>query len=66
MGREVRCALCGGIIGNYDPSLHHLELDGDRAAEICGSCIDSFLKWQQRRYATLFPTRAAKKRFGKK
>lgn len=59
------CALCRRPICNYDPAFNRLEIDGSSAADICQECIDRFLRWQQRRYALLFPTSAAKKRFRK-
>lgn len=65
MEREVNCALCQKPIRNYDPAFNRLEIDESHAADICPECIDRFLKWQQRKFARLFPTSAAKKRFGK-
>ncbi len=59
------CALCHKPIRNYDPAFNRLEIDASQSADVCGECIDRFLKWQQRKYALLFPTKAAKKRFGR-
>ncbi len=62
---HVSCALCRKPIGYYDPVFNRLEIGEGQAADICQECIDRFLKWQQKKYARLFPTSAAKKRFGK-
>jgi hypothetical protein len=60
------CALCKKPILDYHPELNHLEIDGSHSAEICSECVDRFLKWQQTIGAKLFPTKAAKKRYGKR
>lgn len=62
----MKCTLCGRPIQNYDAICNHLEIDEAHAADICTECIDKFVKWQQGKYARLFPTSAMKKRFGKK
>lgn len=62
---DVNCVLCQNPIRDYDPAFNRLQIDESRAVDICQECVDRFLKWQQGRYARLFPTNAAKKRFGK-
>lgn len=62
----MNCNLCKKPISNYDAIYNHLEIDETHAADICAECVDKFLKWQQGKYARLFPTSAMKKRFGKK
>jgi hypothetical protein len=59
------CALCKKPISNYHPELNHLVVDGSHSVDICSECVDKFLKWQQGVYTKLFPTKAAKKRYGK-
>jgi hypothetical protein len=59
------CGLCERPIKDYDRMLNHLDIDGTHSVEICRDCLDRILKWQQGVYARLFPTNAAKKRFGK-
>jgi hypothetical protein len=61
----IKCALCKAEIQNYRKQFHHFEIDQARSADICSECIHKLLKWQQEHYATLFPTRTAK-RFLKK
>lgn len=60
----MKCHLCEKPIQNYHPALHHLTIDDSHGVDICQNCIDTFLKWQGRVFANLFPTRALKKRFG--
>lgn len=60
--QKMKCALCGKPIADFSVELHRLDLDEARSADICGLCIDRFLKWQQRRIARLFPTAAIKRR----
>lgn len=59
------CALCGRSISPYDPFLHHFDLGEGLTVDICPKCSDRILKHQQEIYAKLFPTGAAKKRYGK-
>jgi hypothetical protein len=58
------CALCKRPIGKFSPILNRFDLDG-RPIDLCQSCIDKFLKWQQGIFARLYPTNALKKKFGK-
>lgn len=58
------CALCGGLIQAYLPAFHHLVLDEHHEVDLCQACIDKFMRWQATKFATLFPTKALKKRFG--
>ena len=62
---KMNCTLCKKQIHNYHPALNHFKIDESTSADICLECIDKFLKWQQIVFAKLFPTKAAKKRFGK-
>lgn len=59
------CTICKKPIEKYDSRLNHLVIDENVSIDICQSCIDKFLKWQGEIFATLFPTSAMKKRFGK-
>ena len=61
----MNCTLCKKPIHNYNPAFNHLKIDESHDADICSDCIDKFVKWQQSIYAKLFPTKAAKKRYGK-
>jgi hypothetical protein len=62
----MKCALCEKDIENYHSEFQHFVIDEKHAADICGGCIDKFLKWQSKKFAVLFPTSAMKKRFGEK
>ena len=62
---KMHCSLCKKPILNYHPALNNIKIDESTAADICSECIDKFLKWQQSIFAKLFPTKAAKKRYGK-
>jgi hypothetical protein len=59
------CGLCKKPIQNYRPELSRLELGEGLTADVCPDCVDRFMKWQQGIFAKLFPTKAAKKRYGK-
>ncbi len=61
----MNCTLCKNPIKNYDPAFNHLKIDEVHAADICSECMDKIIKWQQGVYAKLFPTSAAKKRYGR-
>ncbi|MDD2717476.1 MAG: hypothetical protein PHW04_16420 [Candidatus Wallbacteria bacterium] len=61
----MKCYLCGTAIQNYNPAFHQLKIDESHTADICQVCIDKFVIWQQGKFARLFPTTAAKKRFKK-
>ncbi len=58
------CALCGKAILDYYPGFNRLDLE-EGSVDLCQDCIGRFLEWQQRNLARLFPTRAAKRRFGR-
>ena len=60
------CALCKKPIDRYNAKLNQLKIDESNSVDICLDCIDKFLKWQQTIFATLFPTKAAKKWVSKK
>ena len=62
----MNCILCKKPIQNYHPTLNHLEIDESHAVDICSECTDKFVKWQQSVFAKLFPTKAMKKRYGKR
>jgi ribosome-binding protein aMBF1 (putative translation factor) len=59
------CTLCKKPIKGYNPAYNHLKIDESNSADICSECVDKFGKWQQGIFADLFPTKAAKKRFGR-
>ncbi len=63
--KKMECALCRKPIKDYHPRLNRLKIDESSHADICQGCIDKLMKWQQKIYADLFPTKAARKRFGK-
>jgi len=62
----MNCILCKKEIERYDLKLNQLKIDESHSVDICLDCIDKFLKWQQNIFATLFPTKAAKKWSSKK
>lgn len=62
----MKCTLCKDEIDNYKPDFHRLVLDEKHSADICADCADTFLKWQAKKFASLFPTAAMKKRYGKR
>ena len=66
IGGSMECTICKREITDFNPILNEMKLDGSRSAPICSECIDGFLKWQQERFAKLFPTAAAKKRYEKR
>ena len=57
----MKCALCDEQIKNYTPEFNQLEINESHSVNICQSCIEKFIKWQQRKFAKLFPTKRAKK-----
>lgn len=61
----MKCALCRQEIAEYHSSVNRLPLQEGRSADLCEACIDLFLKWQQEKFAKLFPTSLAKKRYAK-
>jgi len=60
------CILCKKPIRNYQTAFNHLKIDKSCEVDICSNCVDKFLKWQQNIFTNLFPTKAIKKRCGKK
>ena len=54
------CTLCERMIEKYQPALHQLVIDEHRSINICPDCVEKFAHWQQKKYAALFPTKAAK------
>ena len=59
------CTLCKKPIEEYNKELNNFVLDDFTSVDICLECSDKFLKWQQRIFAKLFPTKTAKNRFNK-
>ncbi|NHJ01824.1 MAG: DUF2197 domain-containing protein [Candidatus Heimdallarchaeota archaeon] len=57
----VKCTLCNEQIKNYTPEFNQLEINESYSVYICQSCVEKFVKWQQRKFAKLFPTKRAKK-----
>jgi len=62
----MNCSLCNKPIKGYLPEFNHLQIDDSHAADICGSCIDKFMKWQGSLIAKLFPTKAMKNMYAGK
>lgn len=60
------CTLCGDKIDNYSDEFNCLKIDKTHSADICASCIDKFMHWQQTKLAKLFPTKMMKKLSHKK
>ncbi len=58
----MRCNLCDNSIKDYNSSFNQLQIDELHNVDICQECIDKFVKWQQNKYAQLFPTKTLKKR----
>lgn len=58
-----KCALCGKEIAKYSEEINRLDLAGKKYANLCSDCVDIFLKWQQERFARMFPTAFAKRMF---
>jgi len=59
----MQCILCKEEIEHYSPDFHQLRINDSLSVYICQSCIDKFTKWQQRKYAKLYPTKRLKKLF---
>ncbi len=59
----MKCTLCEEQIENYTPEFNQLTINESHSVYICQSCVDKFVKWQQRKYAELFPTKRLKKLF---
>lgn len=53
------CHLCNKTIEKYDPVFNKLVLS-EISVDICNDCIDKFLKWQQGKFAKMFPTKTIK------
>jgi hypothetical protein len=62
----MQCNLCGTDIADYSAEFNHLVIDEHHAVDICPGCIDKFVKWQGKKLAVLFPTKALKRRYGEK
>ena len=58
------CSLCKKPIENYSREAHNIAMAGSCLADICDDCADRIVKWQGKRLARMFPTKAMKKRFG--
>jgi len=56
-----KCVLCKRPIQGYDSRFNCLMIDDIIEADLCQACIDKFLRWQQKVFACLFPTGAAKR-----
>ena len=50
---------------NYTLDFNQLKIDESHTIEICQECIDKFIKWQQKKFVTLFPTSSLKRNFKK-
>jgi hypothetical protein len=61
----MKCSLCEKAIIDYNAGFHHLVIDDTHSVDICPECIDKLMKWQGKILASLFPTKALKKRYGK-
>lgn len=57
----MNCSLCEKTIDKYDLAFNHLKIDDLHFVDICKECLDKIVKWQQRNYAALFPTKTMKK-----
>lgn len=58
----IDCILCERAISGYRAELHDLVIDEQRTVRVCDDCAGKVLKWQTGRLATLFPTKAMKRR----
>ena len=61
----MKCSLCENEIMNYTLDFNQLKIDESHTIEICQECIDKFIKWQQKKFVTLFPTSSLKRNFKK-
>jgi len=61
---SMDCTLCNQEIENFDPDIHHIDIDDEHAVDVCFDCFKKLNEWQGRVYARLFPTKGMKKRFG--
>nr|MDO8083599.1 hypothetical protein [Candidatus Sigynarchaeum springense]MDO8115986.1 hypothetical protein [Candidatus Sigynarchaeota archaeon] len=60
----MKCSLCEKEIADYSAGFNHLVIDEQHSADICSCCIEKFVKWQGKKLAVLFTTKAMKKRYG--
>jgi hypothetical protein len=56
-----KCGLCDKEVEPYLESYNYLEIDENRAKDICQECIRKVVKLHQKNTASLFPTKTAKK-----
>ena len=59
----MECTLCKEQIKNYTTEFNQLEINESHSVHICQSCVNKIVRWQQRKYAKLFPTKRAKELF---
>ena len=57
------CVICKHEIKHYSQEFNQLTINEQINVEICQDCIDKFIKWQQRKFAKLLPTKALKKMY---
>jgi len=62
----MKCKICENEIDNYTAEFNHLVIDESHEMDICQACVDKIVKWQGKIIATLFPTKALKKRYSGK
>ncbi|MEX2680334.1 MAG: hypothetical protein Q6373_001930 [Candidatus Sigynarchaeota archaeon] len=60
--QSMKCSLYEKEIADYSADFNHLMIDEQHSADICSGCIEKFVKWQGKKIAVLFPTKAMKKR----
>ncbi|MFW9905434.1 MAG: hypothetical protein ACFFFH_13925 [Candidatus Thorarchaeota archaeon] len=61
----MECTLCKEQIKKYTPEFNQLAINESLNVHVCHSCVNKFVKWQQRKFAKLFPTKRAKQLFKK-
>lgn len=61
--KDVKCDLCKKPIQKYNSDFNHLKIDESHSIDVCQDCVDKFVKWQQKIFVRLFPTKALKKRY---
>lgn len=62
----MKCVFCEQYIENYSEEFNRFVIDKSKSVAICLNCIHKLVKWQQEVFIKLFPTKVAKKWFGKK
>lgn len=62
----MHCILCQNTIDNYSPEFNQMKLDDTKTVSFCDDCIRTFMKWQQRLFAKMYPTTYLKKLARKK